>query len=329
MIVRSPLPEHSYLILRNEVARDRRLSYRARGVLLEILSHRDDWEVRVGDLSRGEHVEGRDAVSSALDELEGAGYLVRRTFKDERGRFRTEQTFYDVARDDESLRISSSGGPGTVDQERPPRNGPPGTVDQEPFPRAPKKDQEEDQGEDQQKDQQKDQDARAAAPPAPSESTASSAEETRESGSRRKWRNFDDLPAPTPWTTPAEHPPVPKAEPPDSDKPVTGQTLAAELIDALRAANPKLVLPKSFPVRYGKAFKALLAQGASVELLRRTIAEMVAAAYSDPSAIDSFTTRIQVKPQATNGRSASGRPAPAVRPLPDYPKVITREHINL
>jgi len=72
--------------LPNESLRDERLSFRARGLLAFMLSFPDDWQHR--DLE--EHgTEGREAVRSALRELEACGYREKVKRRDEQGRIRT------------------------------------------------------------------------------------------------------------------------------------------------------------------------------------------------------------------------------------------------
>lgn len=58
----------------NEWARDANLSYRARGVLLVLMSHRSGWEVTTEHLIRN-GTEGRDAIRKAIRELVNQGYL--------------------------------------------------------------------------------------------------------------------------------------------------------------------------------------------------------------------------------------------------------------
>lgn len=98
-IVRAPRPDSRFLIVRNSVAQDERLSYRARGLLVAILSRPDHWRVDSTQLAR-EAKEGRDAVRSALKELETCGYLRRVTTRDENGRWVTDQVVYDTPQDE-------------------------------------------------------------------------------------------------------------------------------------------------------------------------------------------------------------------------------------
>lgn len=95
MIRRAARPTQDFTIIRNDVLRDSRLSYRARGLLASILSRPDNWTIRSEQLAR-EASEGRDAIRTALNELRDIGYLETVQYQDElTGRFYTEQIVYD------------------------------------------------------------------------------------------------------------------------------------------------------------------------------------------------------------------------------------------
>lgn len=68
--------DREFTIVRNAWARDGRLSLRARGLLLQLMSHRPGWEVTIESLMRV-NPEGRNAIRGAISELEEYGYLKR------------------------------------------------------------------------------------------------------------------------------------------------------------------------------------------------------------------------------------------------------------
>ena len=81
--------------IRNEVARDSRLSYKARGILIEILSRPDNWETSADALAAS-GPDGRTAVLSGLRELREAGYLETTRQRLEDGTFNTVSIVYDT-----------------------------------------------------------------------------------------------------------------------------------------------------------------------------------------------------------------------------------------
>lgn len=94
VIVRAPRPEANFTQIRNATLRNSDLSFRARGLLGYILSMPDNWESNSEALAR-QGTEGRDAVRTALRELEGAGHLRRTRRRIDGGRFETVTTIYD------------------------------------------------------------------------------------------------------------------------------------------------------------------------------------------------------------------------------------------
>lgn len=60
----------------NAWLRDNRLSFKARGILSLIMSHREGWSLSIQSLA-DQNLEGKDAIRSAIEELETAGYLTR------------------------------------------------------------------------------------------------------------------------------------------------------------------------------------------------------------------------------------------------------------
>jgi hypothetical protein len=95
MIVRAPRPESHFVQIRNEVIRDRRLSYKARGLLAYMLSFPDNYRITADLLAESSDSDGRRAVLSGLDELRETGYLVTVTERDAKGQFAKTSFIYD------------------------------------------------------------------------------------------------------------------------------------------------------------------------------------------------------------------------------------------
>ena len=79
--------QHNYIIIDKSGITDTRLSLRARGMLAYFLTKPDDWEISIRDLVR--HTpEGREALTTAMRELEAYGYAIKTLQRDEMGRLR-------------------------------------------------------------------------------------------------------------------------------------------------------------------------------------------------------------------------------------------------
>jgi hypothetical protein len=94
-IVRAPRPDSGFVQVRNDVARDSRLSYKARGILVDILSRPDNWRTSADTLAAG-GPDGRTAVLSGLKELRDHGYIVTTKQRNADGTFATVSVVYDV-----------------------------------------------------------------------------------------------------------------------------------------------------------------------------------------------------------------------------------------
>lgn len=75
----------NFTVMANYHLKDRRLSYKAKGLLSEMLSLPPDWDYTLSGLAVIA-ADGLDSVRSAVRELEKYGYLVRTQSRDERGR---------------------------------------------------------------------------------------------------------------------------------------------------------------------------------------------------------------------------------------------------
>lgn len=78
--------ERDFTIIGNATLQDPEMSFKATGLLAYLLSLPADWRVNLTDLATRK-AEGRDAVRSALNELEDLGYARRSQVRDETGRF--------------------------------------------------------------------------------------------------------------------------------------------------------------------------------------------------------------------------------------------------
>lgn len=89
--------KHFYALIDYRILDDRRLSWKARGILAYLLSKPDDWEVHVNDLIAHSEDDGRTAVQSALQELLNCGYAKLETVRDKEGKVRGKQyCIYDL-----------------------------------------------------------------------------------------------------------------------------------------------------------------------------------------------------------------------------------------
>lgn len=89
--------DKNFTVLRNNVINDTRLSWKARGILIYLLSKPDTWRANIKDISNQSEKDGEKAVSTALHELRNNGYL--KMFKGKRENEKGEVefgTFYDV-----------------------------------------------------------------------------------------------------------------------------------------------------------------------------------------------------------------------------------------
>jgi hypothetical protein len=83
-------PNDHFLMIPNGTVRDRSVSYLARGLLAEILSHQAGWRVTADEMAAGSPGAGRRAVHAAFRELRSAGYLHRVVIRGTDGKLRTQ-----------------------------------------------------------------------------------------------------------------------------------------------------------------------------------------------------------------------------------------------
>ncbi|PAK55399.1 helix-turn-helix domain-containing protein [Paenibacillus sp. 7541] len=90
-IVRVSKRESGYAIIDPFFLSDERLSWKAKGLLAYLLSKPSNWRVFTSDLVKRSK-DGRDAVYSAIKELESCGYVERRQTRDESNRITGMET---------------------------------------------------------------------------------------------------------------------------------------------------------------------------------------------------------------------------------------------
>ena len=85
----------NYTVMSNTHLKDRRLSYKSKGLLSVILSLPPDWDYTITGLSVIA-ADGVDSVKTAIKELEKYGYVTRKQLRDELGRMsRNEYRVYE------------------------------------------------------------------------------------------------------------------------------------------------------------------------------------------------------------------------------------------
>lgn len=85
----------NYSVICNVILRDERLSWRARGIAGYLLTQPDDWDINSNSLWRA-GTEGRDAVRTAMKELEDLCYLHRIKRQLEDGTWETELVLTEI-----------------------------------------------------------------------------------------------------------------------------------------------------------------------------------------------------------------------------------------
>ena len=86
----------NYTIISNDVLRDKRLSLKAKGLLITVLGLPDSWDFSIQGISTILK-EGRDSVTAAITELIEFGYCSRAEERDSDGKFiGTDYTFYEA-----------------------------------------------------------------------------------------------------------------------------------------------------------------------------------------------------------------------------------------
>src|ERR1051325_3420923 len=83
-IIKIARHDHGYVIIQNKALTDKRLSWKARGLLAYLLSRPPDWKVSSAQLALAGK-DGAESIRSALKELRSVGYAKLRTGGKEHG----------------------------------------------------------------------------------------------------------------------------------------------------------------------------------------------------------------------------------------------------
>jgi len=95
VIIHGPKEPARFTVIPNRILRDDNLSYRARGLLVYLLSQPPDWKISSSRLAMAS-MEGRDAIRTALRELVNVGYLDLVKTQDGAGRWHSEYRVTDT-----------------------------------------------------------------------------------------------------------------------------------------------------------------------------------------------------------------------------------------
>jgi len=79
--------ENPYVIVNKVALNDKRLTWKAKGIFCYLLSMSDNWEFYLSELEKHAN-NGRDCLSSGINELEKYGYIIRKRDRDKNGLFK-------------------------------------------------------------------------------------------------------------------------------------------------------------------------------------------------------------------------------------------------
>jgi hypothetical protein len=96
-----------YVVVPNAIARDHTLSFRARGLLVMLLSLPPEWHV-TADMLAEDNPESRTAIRAAMRELRGSGHVEVLREQGERGRWRTRIEVFDTRPTERGLGASGA-----------------------------------------------------------------------------------------------------------------------------------------------------------------------------------------------------------------------------
>lgn len=108
------VPSIDFAQIANSALRDKRLSFKARGVLAMVLSNVGEWDAPRDWLEEMSDSDGRHAIQGALNELTELGYREVKQFRNAKGQLRTETHWHHVPVSQENRQSSFPAGGSTV-----------------------------------------------------------------------------------------------------------------------------------------------------------------------------------------------------------------------
>ena len=94
VIIRSARPHQNFTVIHNELIDDTRLSWKARGLLVYLLSKPDHWRTTTAYLA-SQGADGIDSVKAGMRELELYGYVKRLRKQNPSGHWSTQTVVFD------------------------------------------------------------------------------------------------------------------------------------------------------------------------------------------------------------------------------------------
>lgn len=98
----------NYTVMSNKHLKDKRITYKAKGLLSFMLSLPEDWDYSINGLVKVSK-EGVKAIKAILKELQEFGYLEIIKKRDEKGHYEYEYQIYEISRFDENKSRAQKG----------------------------------------------------------------------------------------------------------------------------------------------------------------------------------------------------------------------------
>jgi len=107
--------KNKYVVVDNKLARNKKLTLKAKGLMLFLLSLPSDKNISVKELEKYV-IEGLDALHNAVKELIAEGYIKKVTFRNKKGLFQTEYTVYEYPQETIQKGLSKPDNPNRIIQ---------------------------------------------------------------------------------------------------------------------------------------------------------------------------------------------------------------------